>query len=203
MSVVLFNCDSTRLPEAVIGRIGGMQDDSDDVRCQIMLRHTDPTRLRDLYKSVLSASDAGVDSYSASEGAQDFMARLRISVIADEAPPPDSKDGCPYDIAFSQDVISRHAQVEWYPVSAAPADIAELAPSRWSRRRPAAKDDLKSAVYLCCPVQSAEGWSYLTALTTFLKGDFDGNENRRLLPVRGASPGLFSSLNFDCGRGFP
>jgi S-DNA-T family DNA segregation ATPase FtsK/SpoIIIE len=29
------------------------------------------------------------------------MARLRISVIADETSPPDPKDGCPYDIVFS------------------------------------------------------------------------------------------------------
>ena len=50
--------------------------------------------------------------------------------------------------------------------------------------RPAATDDMKSVAYLCCPVQSQEGWSFVTALTTFLKGDWDGVENRRLLPAR-------------------
>jgi DNA segregation ATPase FtsK/SpoIIIE, S-DNA-T family len=112
------------------------------------------------------------------------MARLRISVIADQAPPPDPKDGCPYDIVFSQDVISCHAQLEWYFERVEPADFASLLPSRWSGRRPAARDDLKSAVYLCCPVQSAEGWSYLTALATVFRGDWDGNASKRLLPVR-------------------
>ncbi len=43
---------------------------------------------------------------------------------------------------------------------------------------------MKSVAYLCCPVQSPEGWSFVTALTTFLKGDWDGVENRRLLPAR-------------------
>ena len=43
---------------------------------------------------------------------------------------------------------------------------------------------MKSVVYLGCPVQSAEGWAFLTALTTFLKGDWDENEDRRLLPAR-------------------
>ena len=43
---------------------------------------------------------------------------------------------------------------------------------------------MNSIVYLCCPVQSKEGWSFITALTTFIKGDWDGDERRRLLPAR-------------------
>lgn len=191
MSVVLFNCDSARLPHAVVTKIGGMQDDEDDVRCQVLLRHIDSQKLRSIYCSILSA-DATADAYSASEASQDFMARLRISVIADQAPPPNPKDGCPYDIVFSQDVISRHADLEWYLEQAEPADIRTLLPSRWSRRRPAARDDLKSAAYLCCPVQSTEGWSYISAVATVFKGDRDETTTKRLLPVR--------QLDFGDGR---
>jgi S-DNA-T family DNA segregation ATPase FtsK/SpoIIIE len=183
MSVVLFNCDSARLPQAVVEKIATIHDDDEDVRCQVLLRHIDGQKLREVYRSILDA-DTTADAYSASEATQDFMARLRISVIADQAPPPNPKDGCPYDIVFSQDVISRHAQLEWYLENAEPADIRTLLPSRWSRRRPAARDDLKSAVFLCCPVQSTEGWSYLTALATFFKGDWDGVTSKRYLPVR-------------------
>lgn len=183
MSVVLFNCDSARLPQAVVDKIGSIHDDDEDVRCQVLLRHVASERLRDLYHSILGATTTS-DTYSASEATEDFMARLRISVIADQAPPPDPKDGCPYDIVFSQDVISRHARLEWHKEDADPADIMRLLPSRWSRRRPAAADDLKSSVYLCCPVQAAEGWSYLTALASLFRGDWDDDRNRRLLPVR-------------------
>ena len=183
MSVVLFNCDSGRLPQAVVEKVGTIHEDDDETRCQVLLRHIDAQRLRDVYRSILG-SDSTADAYSASEATQDFMAKLRISVIADQAPPPDPQDGCPYDIVFSQDVISRHARVAWYPESADPADFRTLLPSRWSRRRPAAADDLKSAVFQCCPVQSAEGWSYLTAIATLFHGDWDGNQQRRLLPVR-------------------
>ena len=45
---------------------------------------------------------------------------------------------------------------------------------------------MKSIVYLCCPVQSEAGWAFLTAVTTFVKGDWDENANRRLLPARQA-----------------
>lgn len=184
MSVVLYNCDSARLPEAVVDKLGQLYENEEDVRCQVLLRHSDPARLRDLYKTIVSTSDVDADAFNASEATQDFMARLRICIIADQAPPPDPKDGCPYDILFSQDVIARHAQVEWYPERATPVELEALVPARWSRRRPAAMDDMKSVVYLCCPVQSREGWAFLTALTTFLKGDWDGQEARRLLPAR-------------------
>ena len=183
MSVVLFNCDSARLPQAVVERVGTIHEDDEETRCQVLLRHTDAQRLRDVYRSILG-SDTTADAYSASEATQDFMAKLRISVIADQAPPPDPQDGCPYDIVFSQDVISRHAHIAWYLESADPADFRTLLPSRWSRRRPAAADDLKSSVFQCCPVQSAEGWSYLTAIATLFQGDSDGNQQRRLVPVR-------------------
>jgi hypothetical protein len=74
--------------------------------------------------------------------------------------------------------------LEWYPEKCDPVASASFIPARWSRRRPAATDDMKSVASLCCPVQSQEGWSFVTALPTFLKGDWDGVENRRLLPAR-------------------
>jgi S-DNA-T family DNA segregation ATPase FtsK/SpoIIIE len=184
MSVVLYNCDSARLPQAVVDKLGQLYEAEEDVRCQVLLRHSEPGRLRELYRAIVSSSDEDADSFNASEATQDFMARLRICIIADQAPPPDPKDGCPYDIVFSQDVVARHARLEWYAEGAEPIDLEHLVPARWSRRRPAAKDDMKSVVYLCCPVQSREGWALLTAMTTFLKGDWDENEKHRLLPAR-------------------
>lgn len=184
LSLVLFNSDSSRLPQAVVDKIGALHEDDEEIHCQIILRHTDPRRLRHLYQEIIESSDEDVDSYSPSEATQDFLARLRIGILVDQAAPPDPKDGCPHDISFSQDVIARHAELEWYPETYKPVPLEELVPPRWARRRPAARDDLKSVVYLCCPVQSRETWAYLTAVTTFRKGDFDGNESSRLLPVR-------------------
>ena len=186
LSLVLFNSDSSRLPQAVVDKIGALHEDDEDVHCQIILRHTNPQRLRHLYQEIIESADEDVDSYSPSEATQDFLARLRIGILVDQAAPPDPKDGCPHDVSFSQDVIARHAELEWCSEFYAPIPLEELIPPRWSRRRPAAKDDLKSIVYLCCPVQSEETWAFLTAVTTFRKGggDWDGNPESRLLPVR-------------------
>ena len=184
LSVVLYNCDSARLPYSLVDKMNEFHEDEEDMRCQIFLRHRDGQKLRELYEQIIESSDSDADSFVSSEAAKDFMARLRISIMADQAPIPDPKDGPPHDIVFLQDVIARHARLEWYPAKCAPLDSASFIPARWSRRRPAATDDMKSVVYLCCPVQTQEGWSFITALTTFIKGDWDGVENKRLLPAR-------------------
>jgi S-DNA-T family DNA segregation ATPase FtsK/SpoIIIE len=102
------------------------------------------------------------------------MARLRIGIMADQAPIPGTDDTRPNDIVFSQDVIARHARLEWYRETAAPVDAEVLLPAHWSRRRPAAADDLKSVAYLCCPAQATWGWQYLTAVATLFRGDWVG-----------------------------
>ena len=184
LSVVLYNCDSSRLPQAVVEKIAAMDDEESEVRCQIILRHRDAKRLRSLYEKIIAASDEDPDAFSASEATRDFMARLRIGIMADQAPVPANDDNRPNDIVFSQDVIARHARIEWYRENADPIDINVLVPQHWSRRRPAAIDDLKSAVYLCCPAQTVAGWAYLTAVNSFFKGDWDGDARTRWLPAR-------------------
>ena len=184
LSVVLYNCDSARLPYALVDEMNALHEDEEDTRCQIILRHRNGTKLRELYEKIIESSDADVDSFVSSEAAKDFMARLRIGIMADQAPVPDPKDGPPADIVFLQDVIARHAGLEWYPETCVAVDTANFIPARWSRRRPSPTDDMKSVVYLCCPVQTTAGWSFITALTTFLKGDWDGVASKRLLPAR-------------------
>lgn len=184
LSVVLFNCDSAGLPVAVVGKLAALGDGDEGTRCQVVLRHRDSGRLRSLYEEIVEASDGDGDALVASETTRDFMARLRIGIMADQAPPPDPRDGCPEDIVFSQDVIARHASLGWFPVDARPLPEGALKPTQWSRRRPATRGDMRSVVYLCCPVQPESGWAYLTALASFLRGDWDGNGRVRYLPAR-------------------
>ncbi len=184
LATVLYNCDSASLPQAVVAKIGELHDDEDEVRCEVILRHRDRRRLHALYERITELAEGDADAFVASEASQDFMARLRIGIMADQAPVPDPQDGPKTDLVFLQDVISRHSHLEWYRENAAPYPVADLIPSRWSRRRPSPLDEEKSIVYLCCPVQSAEGWAYLTAVTTFFKGDWDEDSTRRYLPAR-------------------
>jgi S-DNA-T family DNA segregation ATPase FtsK/SpoIIIE len=184
LSAVLYNCDSAALPQAVVNKINDVNDDESDMRCEVILRHRDRAKLQKLYETILESGDTDTDGFVSSEASRDFMARLRIGIMADEAPPPDPKDGPRADLVFLHDVIARHARLEWYMEDATPVSLLALVPARWSRRRPSPIDEEKSIVYLCSPGQSAEGWSYITAVTTYFKGDWDGDFGRRLLPAR-------------------
>ncbi|MES2885640.1 MAG: FtsK/SpoIIIE domain-containing protein [Pseudomonadota bacterium] len=184
LSAVLYNCDSSSLPQAVVDRINEMHEDEDDMRCEVVLRHRDRDKLHRLYEQILESSDADGDGFVASEASRDFMARLRIGIMADEAAVPDQRDGPMRDIVFLHDVISRHAVLEWYREDATPMALEDLVPSRWSRRRPSPWDEEKSIVYLCCPVQTKEGWDYITAITSFFKPDWADDLRRRYLPAR-------------------
>ena len=184
LSVVLYNCDSARLPYALVDKMAELHEDEEDMRCQIVLRHRDGAKLRELYEKIIESSEADIDSFVTSEATKDFMARLRIGIMADQAPVRDPKDGPSTDIVFLQDVIARHAGLDWYLEACDPVERASFVPARWSRRRPSAMDDMKSVAYLCCPVQTREGWAYISALTSFLKGDQDGPNGRGLLPAR-------------------
>lgn len=184
LSVVLYNCDSSRLPLAVVDKLGALHQDEEDVRCHVILRHRDPKQLAWLYEQIVEASDGDGDAFVASETTRDFMARLRIGISATQAPPPDPRDGCPDDIVFSQDVIARHSRLEWYPENSIPADPSTLNPAHWSRRRPVAVGDMKSVVYLCCPVQRSEGWAYLRAIASLFRPDWNSGDQASLLPAR-------------------
>lgn len=165
LSIVLFNCDSTRLPESLVGTLTSLHENEEEVRCQVILRHHDSAKLNDLYMKMIEDNDSDSDSFVASEVSRDFMARLRVEVMADAAPIANSKDGKAADIVFLQDVISRQAKLVWIQEdSKVIPKLINHYPPRWARRRSSAKDDLKSTVYLTCPSQPKVGILYLATL---------------------------------------
>jgi S-DNA-T family DNA segregation ATPase FtsK/SpoIIIE len=172
LSLVLYDCDSARLPEATVDALGNLYEEDDEVRCQIILRHHNTERLHQLYEKLLEGSEGDTDSFISSEASRDFMARLRIGVMADSAPIHSSEDGPPADIVFLQDVIARLADATWLqePVASYEPELLHHVPSRHSRRRPATKDDLRSVLYLACPTQPRIGWRYLQALHGVIEG---------------------------------
>ena len=45
LSVVLYNCDSARLPQAIVDRLNDLHEDDEDMRCQVILRHRNAGKL--------------------------------------------------------------------------------------------------------------------------------------------------------------
>jgi len=166
LSIALYNCNSARLPEATVSMLGNLYEDDEEVRCQVILRHHNAQRLHELYEKILEGGENDVDSFVASEASRDFMARLRIGIMADSAPIPNAQDGPPIDIVFLQDVIARLADSVWLtePNDVHVPELLHHVPPRCSRRRPGTMDDLRSVMYLTSPAQPSVGWRYLQAL---------------------------------------
>ncbi|MCM1981999.1 FtsK/SpoIIIE domain-containing protein [Lyngbya confervoides] len=185
LSVVLYQTDSIKLPQAIVNKLSEeLQDDREEVRCQVILRHRNGQKLAQLYEQMLESSDADPDALIASEVSQDFMARLRISVMSNDVPSATPTKGKFADIVFLQDAISRQAKVIWEtaPFSNT-SEIMPHSPARWSRKRPSAKDELKSTVYLACPKQIAVGQLYLNMVYSTVEGK-DCTPDQHFLPAR-------------------
>ncbi len=165
LSVVLYNCDAAALPQAVVDIIRNeAQGEDGEAMCQVVLRHRDEGRLRHLYQQLVGRELAG-DGLHASEATRDFMARLRITIMVNQAAPDLSADGPPYDIVFRHDVISRAARQGLGRVT------ADVLSGGGDRRRPLVQASGLSAAAtatpwctLACPAQPPEGWALLDAL---------------------------------------
>ncbi|TIL65606.1 FtsK/SpoIIIE domain-containing protein [Mesorhizobium sp.] len=164
LSVVLYNCDAAALPQAVVDIIRNeAQGEDGEAMCQVVLRHRDEGRLRGLYQQLVGREQTG-DGLHASEATRDFMARLRITIMVNQAAPDLSADGPPYDIVFCHDVISRAARQGWVELQRMSYPADQIDAGHWSRRRPIRRGDRDAMVYLACPAQPSEGWAFLDAL---------------------------------------
>ena len=163
-SVVLYNCDSVPLPQAVVESIRSASENDHDAMCQVILTHSVRSRLRELYQRI-ACQEGEDDAFHVSESSKDFMSRVRINIMVEEAPEPDPKSGQPTDVVFCQDVISRHAELGWAKAKRFTFGAAELRQHQWSRRREMQRGDRESVVYLTCPAQTEEGWSHLLAVS--------------------------------------
>ncbi|MBD1915010.1 MULTISPECIES: FtsK/SpoIIIE domain-containing protein [Cyanophyceae] len=186
LSVVLYQTDSIKLPQAIVNKLSEeLQDGREEVRCQVILRHRNRQKLAQLYGQMLESSAGDPDAFIASEVSQDFMARLRISVMSNDVPSTTPAEGKFADIVFLQDAISRQAKVVWQPspFDSSTAKMLIHSPARWARKRPSAKDELKSTVYLTCPKQTGVGQAYLDMVYSIAQGE-DCSSDQHFLPAR-------------------
>jgi DNA segregation ATPase FtsK/SpoIIIE, S-DNA-T family len=186
LRVVLYQTDSIKLPQAIVNKLSEeFLDDREEFRCQVILRHRNGQKLTQLYEQMLESSDADPDAFIASEVSQNFMARLRLSVMSSDVPTTNPREGKFADIVFLQDAISRQAKVIWQlsPFDSTAPDLLIHSPARWSRKRPTAIDELKSTVYLTCPKQPTVGETYLDMVHSLVVGE-DYAEGQHFLPAR-------------------
>ena len=184
LSVLLYNADAAELPLAVVRELATTQADS-DFQCGVSVRHRDGGKLRRVYAELVTKAGDDPDLPVVSETSENFMSKLRISVVPTSAMPNKAAYSFrPYDIAFLHDVVSRTAGAEWIPVDwTNDRPSLEHAPSRWSYRSVSGENELKSTTFLTCPRQTASGWAYVGAVGSVVRQS-DLVEGQNYLPAR-------------------
>ena len=112
-SVVLYNADNRDLPSRFAEQLARKIENESDLRCEIILTHTDPQRLREIYAEQNVTISRELDGVIASEAAQNFLSRLRVGFLNVDTVPREEDSGYAADIVFLQDVIARSAQTNW------------------------------------------------------------------------------------------
>jgi S-DNA-T family DNA segregation ATPase FtsK/SpoIIIE len=184
LSVLLYNADAAELPLAVVRELSSVQADS-DFQCGVSVRHRDPAKLRRVYAELVTKAGDDPDLPVVSETSENFISKLRISVMPTSATPTKASNSFrPYDIAFLHDVVSRTAGAEWIPVDwTNDRPSLEHAPSRWSYRSVSGENELKSTTFLTCPRQTASGWAYIGAVGSVVRQS-DLVVGQNFLPAR-------------------
>ncbi|CAN7247147.1 FtsK/SpoIIIE domain-containing protein [Pseudorhodoferax sp. LjRoot39] len=184
LSVVLYNADAAELPLATVRELSSIQEDG-KLQCSVSVRHSDPAKLRSVYGELVNKAGDDPDLPVVSETSNNFIAKLRISVTPISATPAESAQGFKaFDVAFLHDVVSRAASAEWLSVPwSNDRPNLEHAPSRWSYRSVSGENELKSTTFLTCPLQTASGWSYVSAVAAVCR-QLDALPGERYLPAR-------------------
>jgi S-DNA-T family DNA segregation ATPase FtsK/SpoIIIE len=165
LAVALYACDSAGLPLATVNALSALHED--EVRCNVVLRHQDSRKLESLYSDLIERTDADPEALVASETSQNFMSKLRVSIMLEGATAPASAGEKQVDIAFLQDVIAREGSLRFLevpPLGGSPPQLLGHVPPSWSYKRFASEEEFHATVYLACPQQPREGWAYLDAV---------------------------------------
>lgn len=184
LSVVLYNADAAELPLATVRELSSIQEDG-KFQCSVSVRHSDPAKLRRVYGELVNKAGDDPELPVVSETSDNFISKLRISVMPISSTPGESAQGFKaFDVAFLHDVVARAAQSEWLPVQwTNDRPNLEHAPSRWSYRSVSGENELKSTTFLTCPWQTASGWAYVSAVGAVCR-QTDSAPEQRFLPAR-------------------
>lgn len=168
-SIVLLGAESDDIPVLLAKSLSRLVDQSPDVRCDLVVTHDDPARLRDLYESQNRRMGADFDNSATGDPSRSFMSRLRISLVG-----PDrlasSQTGKGSDLVLLQDVIARSATVRWVQGEAISDEVefATHVPTARSKRYPFRKRSVESGLYLTATVQPNAVISWTNALRDVL-----------------------------------
>ena len=162
-SIVLLGAESDDIPVLLAKSLARLVDENPDVRCDLVVTHDEPLRLRDLYESQNRRMAIDLDTLSAGDLSRTFLSKLRISLVSPERLSV-TESGKGSDLVLLQDVIARSASVRWIegdPITE-PVDFEDHMPTSRSKRLPFKRRSVESGLYLTAPLQpdAVLGWTH-------------------------------------------
>ncbi|SHM73352.1 FtsK/SpoIIIE domain-containing protein [Roseibium suaedae] len=172
-SAVLYNADNRELPAKLADQLARKVEHEADLRCDLILTHTNPERLREIYADQNNRISMELDGVLASEAAQTFLSRLRVGFV--DVDSVDNGSGThKADVALLHDVISRSALVSWrkihQPRRGWPSFHSHL-PDEQTRRQSHAKGERKSEMLLIPSTRPVEVQAYVNLIHDLHRDD--------------------------------
>ncbi|MEA3044686.1 MAG: segregation ATPase FtsK/SpoIIIE, family [Sphingomonadales bacterium] len=163
-SVVILGAESEEIPVLFAKSLAKLVDDNPDVRCDLIVTHDSPTRLRELYESQNRRMALEAETGLSGEQARNFLSRLRLRMVGPEQLGVGGDSAKGSDLVLLQDVIARSASVRWVQVerSTETVTLEDHVPTARSKRLPFKKRSIESGLYLTAPLQpaAAEIWTH-------------------------------------------
>ena len=116
-SIVLYNADNRSLPSHLADSLASKIETEKDLRCDLILTHSDQRRLRQIYAEQNVAISARLDGVLANEATQGFLSRLRVGFLDIGGFGRGEPSVQAADLVFLHDVIARSARTGWRKTS--------------------------------------------------------------------------------------
>ncbi|WP_157934762.1 FtsK/SpoIIIE domain-containing protein [Microvirga ossetica] len=190
-SVVLYNADNRDLPSRLADQLARKIENESDLRCDLILTHTDQQRLRRIYAEQNVTISQELDGVLASEATQSFLSRLRVGFLDVGTVGRGPASGRMADIVFLHDVIARSAHTGWRkcePPQGGWPTFAEHDPNAETRRQFHEAGSRKTEVLLVPAERPIEVQAYIDLIHDLHTDDRDDG-SLHYVPIR--------EVNFD------
>ncbi|KUL96504.1 hypothetical protein DK26_06875 [Bosea sp. WAO] len=188
-SIVLYNADNRDLPSRLADQLARKIEAETDLRCDLVLTHTDQNRLRQIYSEQNITISREMDGVLATEAAQTFLSRLRVGFLDVDTVKRGAPEGRNSDMVFLHDVIARNAHASWrkcVPPEAGWPRFLDHVPDSETRRQSFEAGTRKTEVLLIPSERPAEV-QYYTDLIHDLHRDQRDAALDHYVPVREVS----------------
>lgn len=192
LSILLYNCESREMATRIVAKLDkdnqkSIKSGNLPMNCEIILSHQKSTNLQDVYKNLVSQTSED-QNHGYNEG---FMSKIRVNISAftDISSRPKKGITPPADIVYCKDLFSSQAtNLKWISQDTTyhTSKPENLYSHRWNRQIPVAAGSSSSNIFLCCPNQTAAGWTYIKVMTSAISeaDQFSQKEDNVLVPAK-------------------